>query len=63
MVANDLKKRDVIVIAYKNNIGVSVIIRIRNGRIFSREKIYLNNVENNISHILKSIIIRFYLMF
>ena len=61
MVANDLKKRDVIVIAYKNNIGVSVIIRIRNGRIFSREKIYLNNVENNISDILKSIIIRFYL--
>ncbi|MAJ34091.1 MAG: excinuclease ABC subunit C, partial [Candidatus Marinimicrobia bacterium] len=38
-----------------------VVIRIRNGRIFSREKIYLNNINSNINDVMKSILIRFYL--
>ena len=61
LVANDLKERDVVVLANKKSFGVSVVIRIRNGRIFSREKIYLNNINSNINDVMKSILIRFYL--
>ena len=61
LVANDLKERDVVVLANKKSFGVSVVIRIRNGRIFSREKIYLNNIDSNINDVMKSILIRFYL--
>ena len=61
LVANDLKERDVVVLANERSFGVSVVIRIRNGRIFSREKIYLNNIDSNINDVMKSILIRFYL--
>ena len=61
LVANDLKERDVIVLAYEKNFGVVVVIRIRNGRIFSREKIYLNNIDLDIKEVMKSVLIRFYM--
>ena len=38
LITNDLKERDVIVLALEKDFGISVIIRVRNGRIFSREK-------------------------
>ena len=43
----DFKDRDVLGIAKKDNFGIMVIIRIRNGRIFSREKISLQRLDSN----------------
>ena len=60
-ITNDLKERDVIVLALEKDLGISVIIRIRNGRIFSREKIHLKNLRSDDNDILKSVITRFYI--
>ena len=38
-----------------------MIIRVRNGRIFSREKVYLKNLRSDDNDILKSVITRFYI--
>ena len=40
--------RDVIAFASNSNIGIAVILRIRNGRIISREKLSLTNVDTSI---------------
>ena len=61
LITNDLKERDVIVLALEKDFGISVIIRIRNGRIFSREKVYLKNLRSDDNDILKSVITRFYI--
>ena len=61
LVTNDLKERDVIVLAQEKDFGISVIIRVRNGRIFSREKVYLRNLRSDDNDILKSVITRFYI--
>ena len=57
----DFKDRDVIGLATENDIGIVAIIRIRNGRIFSREKISLNGLDNNNSKTIKTILTRFYI--
>ena len=41
-VASDFDDRDVIALSRKDNMCISVIVRIRNGRIHSREKISMN---------------------
>ena len=61
LITNDLKERDVIVLALEKDFGISVIIRVRNGRIFSREKVYLKNLRSDDNDILKSVITRFYI--
>ena len=61
LITNDLKERDVIALALEKDFGISVIIRVRNGRIFSREKVYLKNLRSNDNDILKSVITRFYI--
>ncbi len=61
LITNDLKERDVIVLALEKDFGISVIIRVRNGRIFSREKVYLKNIRSDDNDILKSVITRFYI--
>ena len=53
--------RDVIALANNNNIGIAVILRIRNGRIISREKLSLTNVDDSIKKNMATIITRFYL--
>ncbi len=52
--------RDVIAIAREENLGIVVIVRIRQGRLFSREKISFQGLDED-SAVLKSIITRFYL--
>ena len=61
LITNDLKERDVIVLALEKDFGISVIIRVRNGRIFSREKVYLRNLRSDDNDTLKSVITRFYI--
>ena len=61
LITNDLKERDVIALALEKDFGISVIIRVRNGRIFSREKVYLKNLRSDDNDILKSVITRFYI--
>ena len=60
-VAADFANRDVIALARKNDIGIAVVIRIRNGRIFSREKIPLKGLDNQDADTMKSVITRFYM--
>ncbi|MEC9307044.1 MAG: excinuclease ABC subunit UvrC [Candidatus Neomarinimicrobiota bacterium] len=60
-VAVDFVDRDVIALARKTDIGIAVVIRIRNGRIFSREKIPLKGLDNQDADTMKSVITRFYM--
>ena len=60
-VAADFADRDVIALARKSDIGIAVVIRIRNGRIFSREKIPLKGLDNQDADTMKSVITRFYM--
>jgi len=60
-VAADFADRDVIALARKTDIGIAVVIRIRNGRIFSREKIPLKGLDNQDADTMKSVITRFYM--
>ena len=60
-VAVDFADRDVIALARKTDIGIAVVIRIRNGRIFSREKIPLKGLDNQDADTMKSVITRFYM--
>ena len=46
-VAADFEDRDVFALAKKEDYGVAVIVRIRNGRITSREKISLRNIDDS----------------
>lgn len=52
--------RDVFALAREENLGIMVIIRIRQGRLFSREKISFQGLDDDAS-VLKSIITRFYM--
>ena len=60
-VATDFEERDVIALARKDRIGVAVIIRIRNGRIMSREKLSFLGLDNDNAKTLKTVITHFYL--
>ena len=39
--------RDVIALSKENDFGIVVIVRIRNGRITSREKLSMSNLDEN----------------
>ena len=56
-----LEDRDIFALASKNDIGIMVIIRIRNGVIYSREKISLQNLFGSESDTFKTVITRFYM--
>jgi len=56
-----LEDRDIFSLASKNDIGIMVIIRIRNGFIYSREKISLQNLFGSESDTFKTVITRFYM--
>ena len=60
-ITSDFTNRDVIAFAIKNHIGIAIIFRIRMGRILSREKITLKNVDYRKSKIMKSVITNFYM--
>ena len=60
-VATDFEERDVIALVREDNLGVAVIIRIRNGRIFSREKLSLRGLDENDKATLQTVISRFYM--
>ena len=60
-ISADFSERDIIALAKNGEIGIAVILRIRDGKIFSREKLSLINLENNDEDNLNTIIIRFYL--
>ena len=52
--------RDVFALAREENLGIMVIVIIRQGRLFSREKISFQGLDDD-SNVLKSIITRFYM--
>jgi excinuclease ABC subunit C len=60
-VAADFEDRDVFALAKEEDYGIAVIVRIRNGRIASREKISLRNIDDSDEVMLETIITRFYL--
>ena len=60
-VTADFEDRDIFALARKDDIGVMTIIRIRNGRIFGREKVSLQNVDENEGVVYSSVISRFYM--
>ncbi|NOZ03426.1 MAG: excinuclease ABC subunit C [FCB group bacterium] len=60
-VAADFEDRDVFALAQEEDLGIMVIVRIRRGRLFSREKISLQGLNDNQSATLRSVLTRFYL--
>jgi len=60
-IAADFTDRDVFALDIKDNYGFLVVLRIRQGRLFSMEKLALNRVHDNIPDILRNVVIRFYL--
>ena len=58
---SNFEDRDVIAFASNSNIGVAVILRIRNGRIISREKLSLTNLDTSDKKNMATIVTRFYL--
>ncbi|MDP7621987.1 MAG: excinuclease ABC subunit C, partial [SAR324 cluster bacterium] len=56
----DFHDRDIFSIAHEEEIGVAVIVRVRGGRFFSREKIYLRQIRTP-EEALESVITRFYM--
>ena len=56
----DFDDRDVIGYAKENDIGIVVIVRIRNGRIASREKLSIANLDENDANMIKTVITQFY---
>ena len=56
----DFTDRDIFSFAEKNEYGVAVIIRVRQGRVISREKIYLRHI-SSIGETYESLITQFYL--
>ena len=61
LVATDFVERDVIALEKEDDFGIAVILRIRNGRIFSRDKLSISKLDVNEHVVLKNIITRFYL--
>ncbi len=60
-IAADFTDRDVIALERQENIGLASVIRIRQGRIFSREKFRLRNLDSSDGEVLKHFLARFYL--
>ena len=60
-VSAEFEDRDVFALAQEGGLGVVVIIRIRSGRIFSREKISLQRLDEKNSYTMKTVITRFYM--
>jgi len=60
-VSADFEDRDVFALAKEEDYGIAVIVRIRNGRITSREKMSLRNLDETDAIIMKTIVSRFYL--
>ena len=60
-VAADFKDRDVFALASQDDLGLVTVIRIRQGRIFTREKFRLRNIGQSNALILKHVITGFYL--
>ena len=60
-VATDFTERDVITVVKEGEIGVAVVLRIRNGKIFSRDKLHLKQLLDDDASILKTVITRFYM--
>ena len=61
LISSNFDDRDIIALAKNNPIGIAVVLRIRNGRILSREKIVINNLDNSDKKNIATIITRFYL--
>ena len=60
-VATDFTERDVITIVREDDIGIAVVLRIRNGKIFSRDSLHLKQLTNDNGNTLKTVITRFYI--
>ncbi len=60
-VATDFTERDVITVVKEGEIGIAVVLRIRNGKIFSRDKLHLKQLLDDDASILKTVITRFYM--
>ncbi|MCH7764630.1 MAG: excinuclease ABC subunit C [Candidatus Marinimicrobia bacterium] len=60
-VAANFDDRDIFALARVDDIGVMTILRVRNGRIFGREKVSLQNLDENEAAVFASVISRFYL--
>ena len=60
-VASDFDDRDIYALAKEDDIGVMTILRVRNGHIFGREKISLQNVGEDEAVVFSSVISRFYM--
>ena len=56
----DFDDRDIIGFSKENDFGIVVIVRIRNGRIASREKLSLNNLDSDDGAVIKTVITQFY---
>ena len=56
----DFDDRDIIGFSKENDFGIVVIVRIRNGRIASREKLSLNNLDSDDGAVIKAVITQFY---
>ena len=56
----DFDDRDIIGFSKENDFGIVVIVRIRNGRIASREKLSLNNLDSDNGAVIKTVITQFY---
>ncbi|GIT57998.1 MAG: hypothetical protein Ct9H300mP18_14270 [Candidatus Neomarinimicrobiota bacterium] len=60
-VSADFEDRDVIALAKEEDFAIAVVVRIRNGRITSREKLSLQNLPEDDAKIMETVISRFYL--
>jgi len=60
-IAADFQDRDVFALAREDRLGVMVVVRIRSGRIFSREKIFLQKLDDKEETIYESVLTQFYL--
>ena len=60
-VATDFTERDVITLAKEGSLGVAVVLRIRNGKIFSRDKLLLKQLSQDDGVTMKTVIMRFYM--
>ncbi|MBT5355410.1 MAG: excinuclease ABC subunit C, partial [Candidatus Marinimicrobia bacterium] len=60
-IATQFDDRDVFALARKDQLGIVTIIRIRSGRILSREKISLQSMDENDNGTLQAVMTRFYM--
>ena len=60
-VSADFEDRDIVALAKEEDFSIAVIVRIRNGRIASREKLSLRNLHEDDSKMMETVLTRFYL--